>query len=278
MKRAGCIAQPGPARCLAGCLEFGRVGESVLGRREPVDIEAAVGIAAGERGGQALRQSHPAPAANAPLTETVGLSAGCGGGKPVSAGVSAVQRDAIALTRYAPHRARVGAVPRAIFCGSLHAVHLAAGHRQHPADCLTAPDDTVRPAQQLDFADAAGEEIAKIVPAARRSDIANSHAVNQHQQLLGIRAAHPHAGEITEPAVAADSNTRQPLKHAGDVRALDRGDLGGIDYADRLAGVRQLHFRAGCDDGDVPAPSRPIIRAGYHLSKRRNADQKRTSQ
>ena len=250
IERIAAVLQPGPARSLARALIFRRVGEHIERRGETVDLVAAVGVTRGQRGGEAVGQLRPAAPADAPLAKAVALGAAGGGGKAVGAGIAAVHREAVTLSDHARVDLPVDAVARPIFCGGFDPVYLARGHGEHAADRLAAPDDAVRSAQQLDLADAAQRQPAEVIGAARRGDFVDARAIDQHQELFGAGAAHEDAGRAARRAVARKSQAGQPLQHAGDVRALDRGDFPVADDRDRLAGIADDAARTGGDHGD----------------------------
>ncbi len=152
-------ASHSPARrgpCPRRCVEYsGGIGEGECRRREAVDVEP------GRRhSGRSAWQSSPSASSRRPRPpmrhwrKPSGSVPGAAAEKPSVRGIAGVERQAHSARptarRWRWHRR---AVVRAVFGRGLGPVQLAAGHRQHAADRLAAPDHAVRAAQQFDLAD-----------------------------------------------------------------------------------------------------------------------------
>ena len=274
-QRPAVVDRAGAGEELAGFLRFRRVGQYESRCREAVNVEIALGIARAGEHFECVGQVKPPMAAQRPLLEPVGFGASRGGGKAVGAEVAGGHAKKTSVTADAAGHRTCRGIASAVFSAGLHAAFCAGGSHHHSADRVRAPHGRIGRAQHLDLVEVQGEQIAEVEPATRCGRIGHPHPVEYDQRLLRLRPAQAHAGEVPRPAVAGQGQAGNTLKCPREVCTLHAGDLRLAQHRDRLAGRHDIHWRAGCSDGDrcfrqpIPAPGadRSCIVFGFILLK-----------
>ena len=123
----------------------------------------------------------------------------------------------------------------------------------HAADRLAAPQDRLRPAQDLDAGGVADGQVGEVVAAAGRGRVVHLDPVDHHHRLVGIGAADANAGERAEAAVAGEGHAGRADQEVGDDHRLAGVDRRFVDYRQRgrhfVGG--DGHARGGNQDGFV---------------------------
>ncbi len=123
----------------------------------------------------------------------------------------------------------------------------ALGHDiDHAADGGTAPQHALRAAQHFEALDFQIEQIVEIKRPAVR--IVDFHSVDQHQGLIGFRAAQIDLGQRAEIAAAADRDSRRIAQRIGDAAYLALFQLVGGDDSDGATGLFRRNRNAGGGD------------------------------
>ena len=90
----------------------------------------------------------------------------------------------------------------------------------HAADRVAAIERALRPAQNLDAIDPAGQQISQRRFVVHGARIVDAHAVDQDQRLPGLCAAQADGGVLPQAAVAHDDGARNFLQRIADIETI----------------------------------------------------------
>ena len=104
---------------------------------------------------------------------------------------------------------------------------LAGGDIDHAADGVAAPQDRLRPAQDLDPLGIVEEEVGKAETARSGGGIGQAHAVQHHHRLAAVRPPDAQRGNSAVSAVARQADARRAQQDIAqrDRLVLDDGGL-----------------------------------------------------
>ena len=238
------IGQPDIAPIAGGLLRILGIGQHIGGCGEAVDLDFALGEIAMREQLEARRQIDESGRAQRELLRTIGFGARGGGGKAIGFVPRTGQAEEHIVIARARRRAGEERVARAELEAAGQPALGPGRDIDHAAHGFGAPDGAVRTAQHIDLARSAQQQIAEVEPARGARLIGHAHAIDQHQQLVGIRPAYIDAGHRADPAAARQRQAGDTVQRTHRIGALDGLDFGAVDDGDRLAGVAQIGAKA----------------------------------